>query len=161
MDFALTEDQEMLRRSVREFAETEIKPKMMAYDESQEFPWPLVRQRRAGLIRRALLPDSSARRLGYATLLPRRRALARGRLERHLVAAHNSLCTTTSSLRRDRQRRLLPKLAKGEGSERGDSPSPRPAATRGHATTAAPRTGKAAGIMKGAKTSRPTARSRI
>ena len=38
MDFTFTEDQEMLRRTVREFAEHEIAPTMMEFDEKQEFP---------------------------------------------------------------------------------------------------------------------------
>jgi butyryl-CoA dehydrogenase len=38
MDFALTESQEMTRRSVRAFAEQDIIPHSHAFDESQEFP---------------------------------------------------------------------------------------------------------------------------
>jgi alkylation response protein AidB-like acyl-CoA dehydrogenase len=37
MDFRLTEEQELLRRSVREFAETEIRPHVREWDESQHF----------------------------------------------------------------------------------------------------------------------------
>ena len=43
MDLRLTSDQELLRRSVREFAETEIRPYVMTWDEAQCFPrdlWP-------------------------------------------------------------------------------------------------------------------------
>ena len=42
MDFALTEEQQLLRRSVREFAESEIRPNVMAWDEDQHFPHELV-----------------------------------------------------------------------------------------------------------------------
>jgi alkylation response protein AidB-like acyl-CoA dehydrogenase len=42
MDFRLTDDQQVLRRSVREFAEAEIQPHVMAWDEAQEFPEALV-----------------------------------------------------------------------------------------------------------------------
>ncbi|UCC66894.1 MAG: acyl-CoA dehydrogenase family protein [Deltaproteobacteria bacterium] len=38
MDFRLTEEQEMIRDMVREFAEKEIKPKAAYYDETEEFP---------------------------------------------------------------------------------------------------------------------------
>lgn len=38
MDFGLTETQEMTRKMVRDFAEREIIPESMTYDESQEFP---------------------------------------------------------------------------------------------------------------------------
>src|SRR5918994_7379592 len=42
MDFRLSEDQTLLRRSVREFAETEIKPHVREWDEAQHFPSELV-----------------------------------------------------------------------------------------------------------------------
>ena len=42
MDFRLTDEQELLRRSVREFAETEIRPHVMEWDEQQLFPQELV-----------------------------------------------------------------------------------------------------------------------
>jgi hypothetical protein len=42
MDFRLSADQELLRRSVREFAETEIRPHVREWDETQHFPSELV-----------------------------------------------------------------------------------------------------------------------
>jgi hypothetical protein len=42
MDFRLTEDQELLRRSVREFAETEIRPHVVEWDNAQHFPIELL-----------------------------------------------------------------------------------------------------------------------
>jgi alkylation response protein AidB-like acyl-CoA dehydrogenase len=42
MDVRLTEDQALLRRSVREFAETEIKPNVREWDEAQHFPPELL-----------------------------------------------------------------------------------------------------------------------
>jgi alkylation response protein AidB-like acyl-CoA dehydrogenase len=42
MDFRLTDDQNLLRRSVREFAETEIKPYVREWDEAQAFPKELL-----------------------------------------------------------------------------------------------------------------------
>ncbi len=38
MDFALTDEQILLRKSVREFAESEMRPHVMAWDEAQHFP---------------------------------------------------------------------------------------------------------------------------
>ena len=38
MDFNFTEEQEQLRQLVHDFAESEVRPDMMKYDESQEFP---------------------------------------------------------------------------------------------------------------------------
>ena len=42
MDFRLTDDQDLLRRAVREFAETEIRPHVREWDESQHFPSEIV-----------------------------------------------------------------------------------------------------------------------
>jgi alkylation response protein AidB-like acyl-CoA dehydrogenase len=42
MDFRPSEEQEILRRTVREFAEAEIRPHVMEWDESQHFPMDLV-----------------------------------------------------------------------------------------------------------------------
>ena len=42
MDFRLTEEQELLRRSVREFAETEIRPHVREWDQAQHFPAELI-----------------------------------------------------------------------------------------------------------------------
>src|SRR5439155_5831186 len=42
MDFRLSEEQELLRRSVREFAETEMRPHVREWDERQHFPVELM-----------------------------------------------------------------------------------------------------------------------
>ncbi|MGE0461138.1 MAG: acyl-CoA dehydrogenase [Vicinamibacterales bacterium] len=42
MSFCLSEEQELLRRSVREFAETEIRPHVMEWDNGQHFPLGLL-----------------------------------------------------------------------------------------------------------------------
>ena len=42
MDVRLTDDQELLRRSVREFAERELRPHVMEWDEAQQFPRELL-----------------------------------------------------------------------------------------------------------------------
>lgn len=42
MDFRLTSEQQLLRRAVREFAEAEIRPHVMEWDEAQQFPMELV-----------------------------------------------------------------------------------------------------------------------
>ena len=48
MDLRFTPDQELLRRSVREFAETEIRPHLREWDEAQHFP-PELRPKLAAL----------------------------------------------------------------------------------------------------------------
>src|SRR5258705_10261903 len=42
MEFDFTADQELLRRSVREFAETELRPHVREWDEAQQFPRELL-----------------------------------------------------------------------------------------------------------------------
>jgi alkylation response protein AidB-like acyl-CoA dehydrogenase len=42
MDFRLSADQQLLRRSIREFAETEIRPHVREWDETQHFPGELM-----------------------------------------------------------------------------------------------------------------------
>jgi len=42
MNLSLTSDQELLQRSVREFAEAELRPHVMEWDEAQEFPRALL-----------------------------------------------------------------------------------------------------------------------
>jgi acyl-CoA dehydrogenase len=44
VDFALTEEQEELRRVAREFAQKEMAPVAMHYDKTGEFPWEIYRQ---------------------------------------------------------------------------------------------------------------------
>jgi alkylation response protein AidB-like acyl-CoA dehydrogenase len=42
MNIALSQEQELLRRSIREFAERELRPRVMDWDEAQEFPRELL-----------------------------------------------------------------------------------------------------------------------
>src|SRR2546423_3231608 len=44
MDFALTEEQKQIKQMVREFAESEIKPHLMQWDEAQHFPTDVFRK---------------------------------------------------------------------------------------------------------------------
>ncbi len=42
MDFALTEEQEIFRKTIREFAEKEIMPRAQEIDQKGEFPWDII-----------------------------------------------------------------------------------------------------------------------
>ena len=42
--FTLTEDQEALRREIRDFAAREIAPNVLRWDEASEFPMDVVKQ---------------------------------------------------------------------------------------------------------------------
>ncbi|HWC13757.1 MAG TPA: acyl-CoA dehydrogenase family protein [Actinomycetota bacterium] len=44
MDFSLSEEQIELKKWAHEFAEKEIRPVAAEYDESEEFPWPVVKK---------------------------------------------------------------------------------------------------------------------
>ncbi len=44
MEFILTQENEQVRQLAREFAETEIKPLVMKYDESQDFPFEIIKK---------------------------------------------------------------------------------------------------------------------
>ena len=44
MDFALTEEQLELKKWAHEFAEKEIRPVAAEYDETEEFPWPVLKK---------------------------------------------------------------------------------------------------------------------
>jgi len=43
-DFALTAEQKEFRKWVHDFAEKEIRPVASEYDETEEFPWPVVKK---------------------------------------------------------------------------------------------------------------------
>ncbi len=44
MDFDLTEEQEAIRQTARDFTEKEIRPVAAEYDQKEEFPWPIVKK---------------------------------------------------------------------------------------------------------------------
>ncbi len=118
MDFRLTADQEILRRSVREFAEAEIRPHVMAWDEAQQFPMDLL-PRLAGLgLTGIQLPEeyggSAMSAVDYCICIEE---IARVCPAIALsVAAHNGLCSAHLAMfGSDAQKReYLPRLVRGE-----------------------------------------------
>lgn len=118
MDFRLTDDQQILRRSVREFAETEIGPHVMAWDEAQHFPCELVGKMAAlglmGIQFPEALGGSAMSAVDYCICIEE---LARVDPAVALsVAAHNGLCSAHIFMfgsDAQRQRYVMP-LAKGE-----------------------------------------------
>ena len=118
MDFDFTEDQNSLRAAVREFAEREIRPVVMKYDESQEFPRALLRQCGDLGFLGVIFPEScGGAGLGYIEYVIVVEELSRvdGSIGIS-VAAHNSLCTNHvfQCGSDDQRRRYLPKLTSGE-----------------------------------------------
>ncbi len=118
MNFELTPEQEALRRSVREFAEAEIKPHVMEWDEAQALPDAIIRQvADLGLLGTIFPEDLGGSGMGYIEYAITVEELARvDPSVALLVAAQISLCTNhIYVMGNDEQRRkYVPKLAAGE-----------------------------------------------
>src|ERR1700739_5170867 len=64
--FVLTEEQEALRREIREFAAREIAPNVMKWDEASEFPLDVVKKLgQMGLLGVIFPPEYGGSGLGY------------------------------------------------------------------------------------------------
>jgi len=118
MDFEYTPEQIQLRKSVREFAEAEIGPHVMEWDEGQIFPLEVVRKLGKLGYMGAIFPEE----LGGAGLGYIEYSIVIEELSRVdgsvgiILAAHTSLCSNhIYKMGSDEQRRrYLPKLASGE-----------------------------------------------
>ena len=95
MDFSFTDEQQQLRRTVREFAEAEIRPHVMEWDEASHFPEELIpKLADLGLMGVIFPEDYGGAGLGYIEYAIAIEELARVDGSVALsVAAHNSLCT--------------------------------------------------------------------
>lgn len=118
MNFELTEEQQQIKYSVREFAEGEIRPHVMEWDETQHFPEEL-RPKLAELgLMGVLFPEeyggAAMGYVEYATIIEEL-----GRVDGSVglsVAAHNSLCSNhiyTFGSEEQKQKYLVP-LAQGQ-----------------------------------------------
>ena len=113
-----TPEQEQLRDLVRDFAEREIAPHVMRWDEASEFPHEIVKQLgEMGLMGVIFPAELGGSGLGYVEYVIAIEELSRvdGSVG-IIVASHNSLCTNHIMLAgNDEQRqRYIPKLASGE-----------------------------------------------
>jgi alkylation response protein AidB-like acyl-CoA dehydrogenase len=156
VDFALTEDQEFLRRSVRAFAEAEIGPHVMTFDEAQEFPHEIVRKAAAQGYYGVLFPEAlGGAGLGYVEYVIVVEELSRvdGSIGIS-AAAHNSLCTNhIFACGNDAQRlRYVPKLASGEWIGAWSLTEPTAGSDAGGTKTTARRAPDGGWILNGAKT---------
>jgi len=118
LDFSLSEEQELTRRTVREFAEREIAPRSRRLDETQEFPLDLMRRLGGmGLLGVVFPPEYGGAGLTYPDFALIIEELARvdGAIALS-VAAHNSLCSNHIYLagNEEQKRRWLVPLARGE-----------------------------------------------
>jgi alkylation response protein AidB-like acyl-CoA dehydrogenase len=118
MDFRPTDEQQLLRRSVREFAETEIRPHVREWDEQQRFPRELVPKMAAI----GLLGIQFAEQYGGAGMSGLEYCICIEEIARVdpavalSLAAHNGLCSSHISLfgTEEQKQRFLAPLARGE-----------------------------------------------
>lgn len=118
MNFSLTENQQMIAETVRKFAEEKIRPVMMKYDESQEFPLEIFKALGDLGLMGVLVPENyGGSGLGYYEYVTAITEL--GRVDGSIalsMAAHNSLCTghILQFGNEEQKQKYLPKLAKAE-----------------------------------------------
>ncbi|MDZ4845376.1 MAG: acyl-CoA dehydrogenase family protein [Chitinophagales bacterium] len=118
MNFETTENQRMIAQSVKDFAEKEIRPYVMEWDEKQEAPIELFRKLGEQGFLGVLVPEQyGGAGLGYFEYVTVVSEIARvcGSIGLS-VAAHNSLCTGhIKDFGNDAQKKeWLPKLATGK-----------------------------------------------
>ncbi|HEX6738491.1 MAG TPA: acyl-CoA dehydrogenase [Vicinamibacteria bacterium] len=118
MDFSLNEEQRLLKQTVRDFAEAELRPHSREWDEKQEFPREIFTKLGElglmGVVWPSEYGGSGLATLDYAIVMEE---LARVDAGVALsVAAHNSLCSGHIFLAgsEEQKRRYLVPLAKGE-----------------------------------------------
>jgi alkylation response protein AidB-like acyl-CoA dehydrogenase len=118
MDFEYTPDQLALRRAVREFAEAEIAPHVMEWDEAQTFPHEVIKKLgRLGYLGSIFPEDLGGAGLGYIeySIIIEELSRVDGSVG-IIVAAHTSLCSNHiyKSGTPEQHERYLTKLATGE-----------------------------------------------
>jgi len=118
MNFQPTENQDMIRQMVKDFADKEIRPHVMEWDESQEFPVPLFKKAgELGLMGVLVPQEYGGSGLGYFEYVTVLKEIGRvcGSIGLS-VAAHNSLCTghILQFGNEEQKKRWLPKLATAE-----------------------------------------------
>jgi alkylation response protein AidB-like acyl-CoA dehydrogenase len=118
MDFGFTSEQQQLRKSIREFCEAEIKPHVMEWDESQEFPLDVFRRLGHLGVLGAVFPEElGGAGYSYVDYSIVMEEIARVDPSIALsVAAHVSLCSNHIYLAgsEEQRKRYLPKLTSGE-----------------------------------------------
>ena len=118
MDFEYTPEQLQLRKAVREFADTEIAPHVMEWDESQTFPLDVIKKLGKLGYMGAIFPEKwGGAGLGYIeySIIIEELSRVDGSVG-IILAAHTSLCSNhIYKMGTEEQRaRYLPKLAAGE-----------------------------------------------
>jgi alkylation response protein AidB-like acyl-CoA dehydrogenase len=118
LDFQLNDEQLQLKKSVREFAEREIGPNVMKWDEASEFPLATVKELgKLGLLGTVFPPEYGGAGMGYVEYVTAIEELSRvdGSVG-IIVAAHTSLCCNHIFLvgNEGQKKKYITKLATGE-----------------------------------------------
>lgn len=118
MDFEFSSDQIQLRKAVRDYAEAELAPHVLEWDEAQTFPLKAVKELGGmGLLGSIFPEDLGGAGYGYIEYSIIIEELARVDPSVALiVAAHTSLCSNHIYLAGspEQRQRYIPKLATGE-----------------------------------------------
>jgi hypothetical protein len=155
VDFSFTDEQQQLRRSVREFAKSEIAPHVMEWDEASRFPIELIpKMGEMGLLGVIFPEEYGGAGLGYVEYVTVIEELSRvdGSVGL-IVAAHNSLCTNHIYKfgTEEQRRKYIPPLAQGKKLGCWSLTEPEAGSDAGGTRTVAAR-GKGGWILNGAKT---------
>lgn len=118
MDFNISENQKMITQMVSDFCEKEIRPRIMEWDESQEFPVPVFKKLgELGLMGVLVPTEYGGSGFGYQEYVTVVSEIGRvcGSIGLS-VAAHNSLCTghILQFGSEEQKQKYLPKLATAE-----------------------------------------------
>ncbi|MCA8831814.1 acyl-CoA dehydrogenase [Hymenobacter pini] len=118
MELVATENQTMIAQMVRDFGAQHIKPHMMEWDETQEFPKDVFHKLgELGLMGVLVPQEYGGAGFGYTEYVTAIAELAKidGSIGLSM-AAHNSLCTghILQHASEEQKRKYLPKLASGE-----------------------------------------------
>ena len=118
MNFVPSENHQMIKQMVRDFAEKEIRPHVMEWDEAQHLPLDLFKKMGEHGFMGVLVPEEyGGAGLGYFEYVTVVSEIARvcGAIGLS-TAAHNSLCTNhiLAFANEEQKKKYLPKLASGE-----------------------------------------------
>jgi alkylation response protein AidB-like acyl-CoA dehydrogenase len=155
VDFTLTDEQQQLQRSVSDFAQSEIAPHVMEWDEASRFPLELIpKLAELGLLGIIFPEKYGGAGLGYIEYAIAIEELARvdGSVAL-IVAAHNSLCTNhiyKFGTEAQRQKYVVP-LAQGKKLGCWSLTEPEAGSDAGGTRTVAARQG-GGWVLNGAKT---------
>ena len=118
MNFDYSETQTMIAQSIRDFAEKNIRPYIMEWDEAQTFPIPLFKKLGEMGFMGVLVPhELGGSGLGYHEYITIIEEISKVDPSIGLsVAAHNSLCTNhiLAFGNEEQKKKWIPKLATGE-----------------------------------------------